>query len=68
MKTEAPDYPLADRWVLSQFCVGPVPGHQVYAVSRTPDPTGSYFVYDFVNPSTDFIDYPHIGVWPTGYL
>ncbi len=59
--------PIADRWILSQFCVGPVPGHQIFAVSRTPDPTGAYYVYDFANPSGDFFDYPHIGVWPDGY-
>ena len=59
--------PLADRWVLSQFCVTPVPGHQVFAVSRTPDPTGAYFVYDFVGPNANFADYPHVGVWPDAY-
>ncbi|MFT3743547.1 MAG: hypothetical protein QM785_04555 [Pyrinomonadaceae bacterium] len=59
--------PLANRWILSQFCAGPVPGHQMFAVSTTPDPTGSYYVYDFVNPSGSFFDYPHVGVWPDGY-
>ena len=59
--------PLANRWILSQFCAGPVPGHQMFAVSTTPDPTGSYYVYDFVNPSSSFFDYPHVGVWPDGY-
>ena len=60
--------PLADRWILSQFCVTPVPGHQIFAVSKTPDPTGAYFVYDFVLPNINFQDYPHIGVWPSGYF
>ncbi|HQZ94940.1 MAG TPA: carboxypeptidase regulatory-like domain-containing protein [Pyrinomonadaceae bacterium] len=59
--------PLANRWILSQFCPGPVPGHQMFAVSTTPDPTGSYYVYDFVNPSGSFFDYPHVGVWPDAY-
>ena len=59
--------PLADRWIMSQFCVAPVPGHQVFAVSQTPDPTGAYFVYDFVHPNARFHDYPKVGVWPDAY-
>ena len=64
--------PLADRWILSQFCVGDtgnaiIPGHQVFAVSRTADPTGQYYVYDFVHPNTKFQDYPHVAVWPDAY-
>jgi subtilisin-like proprotein convertase family protein len=64
--------PLADRWILSQFCVGPtaspiIPGHQVFAVSKTADPTGQYYVYDFVHPNTKFQDYPHVAVWPDAY-
>ena len=37
------------------------------AVSQTGDATGAYYVYDFVTDSTNFVDYPHIGVWPDGY-
>ena len=59
--------PLADRWVLSQFCVDPTPGHQLFAVSKTPDPTGEYYVYDFVHPNNKFQDYPHVAVWPDAY-
>ncbi len=58
---------LADRWMISQFEVNGVPGHQCIAVSQTPDPTGAWYAYDFVNPTTDFQDYPHYGVWPDGY-
>lgn len=59
--------PLADRWMISQFEVNDVPGHQCIAISTTPDPTGSYYAYDFVMPSSDFQDYPHYGVWTDGY-
>jgi subtilisin-like proprotein convertase family protein len=58
---------LADRWLITQFEVDSVPGHQCIAISQTGDPLGSYYAYDFVMPSTDFQDYPHLGVWPNGY-
>ncbi len=60
---------LADRWMLSQFCwsTGAVPNHQVIAVSQTGDPTGAYFLYDFVMPNIKFNDYPKFGVWSDGY-
>src|SRR5437764_2236998 len=59
---------LADRWMISQFCVAndPFP-HQLMAISTTPDPTGSYYLYDFMMPNVHFPDYPHYGVWPDGY-
>jgi carboxypeptidase family protein len=59
--------PLADRWLLSQFCVSPVPGYEMIAISQTGDPTGAYFVYGFQMPNNDFYDYPHFGVWPDAY-
>ncbi len=58
---------LADRWLISQFEVDDVPGHQCIAISQTPDPLGAWYAYDFVMPNTDFFDYPHYGVWPDGY-
>ena len=60
---------LAGRWVLSQFVVGASPNfsHQCVAVSTTQDATGEYYLYDFVTDPTNFVDYPHIGVWPDGY-
>jgi hypothetical protein len=59
---------LADRWMISQFCTAndPFP-HQMMAISTTPDPTGSYYLYDFMMPNVHFPDYPHYGVWPDGY-
>src|SRR6478672_2860110 len=61
---------LAGRWVLSQFVVGGPAGsysHQCVAVSATSDATGEYYLYDFVTDPTNFVDYPHTGVWPDGY-
>jgi uncharacterized repeat protein (TIGR01451 family) len=63
--------PLADRWMLSQFAFtgsGTTPPyHQCIAISKTPDPTGAYYLYDFVTAGNEFPDYPHLGVWPDGY-
>ena len=60
---------LAGRWVLSQFVIGGNPGfsHQCVAVSLSDDATGSYYLYDFVTDASNFVDYPHMGVWPDGY-
>jgi hypothetical protein len=58
---------LADRWVLSQFCTFSPPFRQMVAVSQTGDPTGSYFVYEFVMPNFKLNDYPKMGVWTDAY-
>src|SRR5437588_10904617 len=61
---------LAGRWVLSQFVVGGPSGsysHQCVAVSVTSDATGAYYLYDFLTDGTNFVNYPHTGVWPDGY-
>ncbi|MEA3124951.1 MAG: hypothetical protein QOD67_1970 [Caballeronia sp.] len=61
---------LAGRWVLSQFVVGGPTGsysHQCVAVSTTSDATGAYYLYDFLTDGTNFVDYPHTGIWPDGY-
>jgi hypothetical protein len=62
---------LADRFMISQFAVLPFPGtheyNQCIAVSKTGDPTGSYWVYDFVWATNRLNDYPHFGIWPDGY-
>lgn len=55
---------LADRWILSQFCKNFPPFRQMIAVSRTSDPTGDYFVYEFVMPNVKLNDYPKLAVWP----
>jgi hypothetical protein len=60
---------LADRWIGTQFVVGASPAfsHQCVAISTTGDPLGSYYLYDFVTDATNFVDYPHWGVWPDSY-
>jgi hypothetical protein len=61
---------LAGRWVISQFAVAggdTTYSHQCVAVSTTEDATGEWYVYDFVTDQTNFVDYPHMGVWPDGY-
>jgi hypothetical protein len=65
---------LADRFILTQFTTaipsGPNQGsHQCFAISKTGDPLGPYYLYDF-RTSTDpalFEDYPHLAVWPDSY-
>ena len=60
---------LSGRWILSQFLIGGSPAfsHQCVAISATGDALGSYYLYDFVTDSANFVDYPKIGVWPDGY-
>jgi hypothetical protein len=68
---------MADRWLLSQFnFASQFSGnyHLCIAVSKTSDPTGAYYVYDFQTPSVtvpaagaNFPDYFKIGAWPDGY-
>ena len=59
---------LADRWILSEFCTVANPNnHQLIAVSQTGDPTGAYYLYDFMMPNNKFNDYPKFGVWSDGY-
>jgi HYR domain/Carboxypeptidase regulatory-like domain len=60
---------LADRWILSQFNLTVTNGstHQHIAVSKTGDPTGAYFAYDFLMTQNRPADYPHMGVWHDGY-
>lgn len=36
-----------------------------YAVSRTDDPLGEWYRYEFIRPL--FPDYPRLGIWPDGY-
>ena len=57
----------ANRWVLTQFSVSTTPYLQCVAVSTSPDATGSYYRYAFSYGTTQFNDYPKLGVWPDGY-
>jgi len=54
---------LADRWFLSQFCNNFPPFRQMIAISKTGDPTGEFYVYEFVMPNVKLNDYPKFGVW-----
>jgi hypothetical protein len=59
---------LADRWLISQFAVhDPDDYHECIAVSKTGDPAGAYWAYDFQISDRRFNDYPKIGVWPDAY-
>ncbi|MEP7015096.1 MAG: hypothetical protein ABI925_06630 [Verrucomicrobiota bacterium] len=61
---------MANRWLISQFAFASQtspPYHQAIAISKTGDPTGAYWVYDFITPGAEFPDYPKFGVWPDGY-
>ena len=61
---------IAGRWVMTQFSVtnGGTSGYwQCVAVSTTSDATGSYNRYAFSYGTTQFNDYPKLGVWPDGY-
>jgi len=58
---------LADRWLLSQYCTLFPPFRQMIAVSKTGDPTGAYFVYEFVMPNVRLNDVAKFGAWPDGY-
>jgi hypothetical protein len=62
---------LADRWFLTQFSLPNIntpggPSFQCVAVSQTSDPTGAYYLYDFVY-KVELNDYGKFGVWPDAY-
>ncbi|MBX3299567.1 MAG: carboxypeptidase regulatory-like domain-containing protein [Acidobacteria bacterium] len=59
--------PLADRWLISQYCYDFPPFRQMIAVSKTGDPAGEYFVWEFVMPNIRIPDFPKFGVWTDGY-
>ena len=54
---------LADRWLLSEFASSG--NHLCVYVSRTNNPAGQYYFYDFTTPT--FPDYPKYAVWPDAY-
>lgn len=67
--------PLADRWLITQlaaevdefFGIPLPPFHECIACSQSGDPTGAYYLYDFVMPNDWVNDYPKFGVWPDAY-
>jgi hypothetical protein len=59
---------LADRWLISQFVSSAAPSYaECIAISTGPDPSGTYYAYEFDQSTTVFHDYPKIGVWPDAY-
>jgi hypothetical protein len=59
---------LADRWVVSQFTSSAAPNYaECVAVSTGPDPSGTYYAYEFDQSTSVFHDYPKLGVWPDAY-
>ena len=60
---------LADRWIISQFATpsgASVPQDECIAISQTGDATGAWYRYGF-HLTSNFLDYPKLGVWPDGY-
>jgi hypothetical protein len=58
---------LADRWLISQVCSIYPPFRQMIAVSKTGDPLGQWFAYEFVMPNVKLNDFPKMSMWPEGY-
>ncbi|HVZ15720.1 MAG TPA: hypothetical protein VG897_01280, partial [Terriglobales bacterium] len=59
---------MAHRWVMYQPRFS-APYYDCFAVSKTSDFLGGWNLYEFPTfmNSTDFPDYPKVGVWPDGY-
>ena len=58
----------ANRWLFSQFSLPNFPNgpfYQMIAVSQTPDPTGSWYRWEY--SFSNMPDYPKFGIWPDGY-
>lgn len=54
--------PIAKRWLFSQFAAS---NHMCIAISKTADPTGAFWLYEFA--VGEFPDYFKFGVWPDAY-
>ena len=53
----------ADRWFIAEFKSS---GNKVLiGISKTPDPTGAYYTYQFTSPQ--FPDYLKFSIWADGY-
>ncbi len=58
----------ADRWLISQLALPDYPNgpfYEMIAVSQTPDPTGSWYRWEFT--FNDITDYPKFGIWHDAY-
>ncbi len=56
-----------NRWILTQFSVSTTPYLQCVAVSTSSNATGTFNRYSFSYGTSQFPDYPKLGVWPDGY-
>ncbi len=59
--------PLADRWLMSQYCNLTPPFRQMVAVSKTGDPLGAWYVWEYVMPNFKQNDVSKFGVWHNAY-
>ncbi len=62
----------ADRWVITEFqdnpsCNNCNENELLFAVSKTNDPRGAYYLYTFMPDSLDYADYPKFAIWADGY-
>ena len=59
---------LAKQWLLHQFAFNSTntQNGMCFAVSKTNDATGAYYLYEYDFPNL-LPDYPKIGVWPDAY-
>jgi len=59
----------AGRWMISQLALPDYPNgpfYEMIAVSQTPDPTGSWYRWEF--SFNDITDYPKFGIWNNAYF
>jgi type IX secretion system substrate protein len=56
----------SERWIITQFSVNTPTKYELFAVSETSDPLGSYYLYSF-SFGNYMNDYPKIGVWNDAY-
>ncbi len=57
---------LADRWIVTDFAFtsfGGTPSYECIAVSQTPNPAGTYFLYAILDDPTHANDYPKLAMW-----
>jgi hypothetical protein len=61
---------IADRWIITELeglITNNVADTLLFAVSKTNDPAGSYWIYAFDPYVNAFDDYPKYNVWGNGY-
>ena len=61
----------AHRWVLYQSVIYSNPATACFAISTTPDATGTYYRFAFPlynQNNDDFPDYPKLGTWTNSYV